>query len=221
MNINVTADASGAAAAARQGHVVVIVDVISMSTSLESALDAGAISVWGASLDVSRAPVDLDPQNIGRIVGASALEQKCKVIVLSEPRFGSESERRKNAGKLLQGLKQAGTEPAMILPNAGAEVSRLTDLSGSIVVAVTDCGGAAFDAAYTAGAPAVLTGTVARTQKQKGSEPAISAALRAMAEAERLHTSISVVAASSNAAEDIMAAERVAEEIYRLGAARR
>ena len=44
--IIVTSDASGAQAAAREGFLVMIVDVIDMSTTLESALEAGAVAVW-------------------------------------------------------------------------------------------------------------------------------------------------------------------------------
>jgi hypothetical protein len=52
--IIVESDASGAREAARAGLMVMIVDVIDMSTTLESALDAGAAAVLGASPDFTR-----------------------------------------------------------------------------------------------------------------------------------------------------------------------
>ena len=62
--IILTADASGAQKAARQGMLVMIVDVIDMSTSLESAIDAGALAVFGASPDYTRAPVETSPEYV-------------------------------------------------------------------------------------------------------------------------------------------------------------
>lgn len=48
--ITVTTDASGAYQAACSGQVVVIVDVIDMSTTLEAALQEGAALVLGLAL---------------------------------------------------------------------------------------------------------------------------------------------------------------------------
>ncbi|WP_198142388.1 hypothetical protein [Syntrophaceticus schinkii] len=52
--ITVTTDASGAYHAACSGQVVVIVDVIDMSTTLEVAIQEGAALVLGASLLIAR-----------------------------------------------------------------------------------------------------------------------------------------------------------------------
>ena len=73
-SIIVTTDASGARQAVRENLLAMIVDVIDMSTTLESALDAGAYAVLGCSPDYSRAPVPLDPHKIGQEAARLARE---------------------------------------------------------------------------------------------------------------------------------------------------
>lgn len=212
----VTTDASGAAAGARMGHVVVVVDVISMSTTLEAALDAGAAGIFGASPDYSGAPVALDPEKIGWVAGIKARELGCAVVLIGEPRIGTDAERLSRMTKAVQGIRKAGATICAILPNIGAETVKMADLRGKVVLAVTDTGGVAFDAAVTAGAQAVTVATIARTLKYKGTEPAKQGALRAKELAERLNTGITVVAASSNSLEDILGAEYIARSILEL-----
>ncbi|MGB9803299.1 hypothetical protein [Desulfofundulus sp.] len=207
-----TANASGAAWAARQGLVVMVVDVIDMSTSLEAALDEGAVAVFGASPDAAKPPVPVDPAAIGRLAGERARALGTGVIVIAEPRTGTGEQRRAGIQKVLGGLTAAGATIEAVVPNSGASVVELADFKGKVVVAATGSGGVAFDAALTAGAPAVLTGTVARTRRKKGKDPALAAAARAASAAEKMHRGVAVVAASSNSMEDLLAADY----IYRL-----
>lgn len=214
----VTSNASGAVTGGQLGHVVVIVDVISMSTTLEAALDAGALAVYGASPDICRAPVQLDPYKIGLIAGQRALaDGSGEVVIVSEPRIGTDAERLARAQKTISGVKAAGAKVGAVLPNLGAETAKLIDFTNQVVVAVTDTGGVAYDAAWQAGAASVVVGTVARTLQQRGLEPARTAAARACAEAQRCNTGITVVAASANSLEDILAAEFIAKEIIGQG----
>jgi hypothetical protein len=215
--VNMTMNASGAKAAAEAGNVVVIVDVIDMSTSLEAALDAGAFLVYGASLDTSKAPVKLSPEEIGEKAGTAAQDKGTKVVIICEPRIGSEDERKQKCGRVINGINKSGAAIEVILPNLGAELVKLVDFAGKVVIAVSDSGGVAYDAAWTAGAPAVLTGTVARTIAKRGDEPARAAARRAIEAAVKFKTGISVVAASANSLEDIMAAEYIVKMIIEEG----
>lgn len=210
-------NASGAVTAAKAKNVVVIVDIIDMSTTLEAALDAGAYLVFGASPDRSGAPVKLDPGEIGRQAGRAAKQAGTGVIVISEPRVGTEEDRRARAGKVIAGINTGGGTVEAVYPNIGAETVRLGDFRGRVVVAVTDTGGVAYDAAFTAGAPVVVTGTIARTQQKKGPEPARAAAVRAIEAAKAAGAGISVVAASANSLEDLLAAEYIMREIINNG----
>jgi len=210
-------NASGAVKAAEAGNVVVIVDVIDMSTTLEAALDAGASNVFGAGPDNSRAPVKLVPEKIGRQAGLTALKENTGVVLISEPRVGTDEERRSRAGRVIKGIEETGAVIEAVYPNIGAETAKLGDFTGKVVVAVTDTGGVAFDAAYNAGSPAVITGTIARTMKKKGAEPAKAAAKRAVEAAARTGTGICVVAASANSLEDLLAAEYIMREIIAMG----
>lgn len=207
-----TANASGAAWAARQGLVVLVVDVIDMSTSLEAALDEGAAAVFGASPDAARPPVPVDPAGVGRMAGERARALDTGVVVIAEPRTGTGEHRRAGIQKVLGGIAAAGARLEAVVPNLGASVAELADFKRRVVVAATGSGGVAFDAALTAGAPAVLAGTVARTRHKKGRDPAVAAATRAVAAAKNLHRGIAVVAASGNSMEDLLAAHY----IYRL-----
>jgi len=213
-----TANASGAAQAARQGDLVIIVDVINMSTTAEAALEAGALAVWGAASQSSRSPLGLtDPERVGYLAGCQAVEKETQVVLVTEPRVGSEEERLANGSLALQGLKRAGAKLTAVLPNLGAETVKLASLENKVLLLVTDSGGVAFDAALNNGAPLVLTGTIARTFRQKGSQPAKRIARDAITKANELGCDISVVAASSNALEDLLAAEYILKTIIEEG----
>lgn len=214
--VTVTAEASGAAAAASMGQVVVVVDVIDMSTTLEGALDAGAVAVLGASPQGTRAPVHVDPEAVGRLAGTLAIEKGAGIVIVSEPRVGSEDGRLEAAAPVLRGINAAGGRVVGVVPNLGKETALLIDFSGKVVVAVTSAGGTAFDAALQAGGT-VLTGTVARTLNLKGPEPARRAARRAAALARNTGRGIAVVAASANAWEDVLGAQCIARYIYEEG----
>ncbi|AVX20073.1 MULTISPECIES: hypothetical protein [Carboxydocella] len=207
--VTVTVNASGAAAAARQGLVVVIVDVIDMSTTAEGLLEAGAAAVIGASPDQTRAPVAVQPRQRGMEAGQKARELGTGVILVSEPRYGQEEERRARCQKALAGLAETGLTPELVLPNLGAETAKMADFAGKVILLVSDTGGVAYDAAVTAGAPAVLTATIARTIGRRGTEPARLGAERARLKARELGTGVAVVAASGNSLEDVLAAEYI------------
>lgn len=212
--VSVTANASGAAKAAKQGDLVIIVDVINMSTTAEAALEEGALAVFGAASKNSKPPIGLiDPEKIGYLAGRKAIEHQTQVVLVTEPRVGSDQERKENAILTLQGLAKAGAQLVDVLPNLGAETVKLGCLKDKVVLLVTDSGGVAFDAAVNNGAPKVLTGTIARTLKQKGNQSAKRIAKNSIAIAKELGCSISVVAASSNALEDLLAAEYIAKTI--------
>lgn len=211
--VKMTVNASGAAAAAREGDVVVIVDVIDMSTTLEAALDAGACAVFGAAPDGAAPPVAIDPVAVGVLAGQVARQKNTGVVVVTEPRVGSDDDRLGRIKGLSRGLNQAGAVIKAVIPNIGAETPKLYDLQNQVVIAATATGGVAYDAAVNAGAPAVLTGTVARTMRQKGAAPARTAAARAIQKARALDTGITVVAASGNSLEDVLAAEYITRTI--------
>ncbi|AGL01987.1 hypothetical protein [Desulfoscipio gibsoniae] len=211
--VKMTVNASGAANAARQGDVVVIVDVIDMSTTLEAALDAGACAVFGAAPDGAAPPVAIDPAAIGWLAGQVAREKGTGVVLVAEPRVGTDDERLGKITGVTGGLARAGADISAVLPNIGAETPKLYDLHNQVVIAATATGGVAYDAAVCAGASAVLTGTVARTMRQKGAAPARAAAARAIQKARALDAGITVVAASGNSLEDVLAAEYITRTI--------
>jgi hypothetical protein len=209
--ITVTTDASGAYQAACSGQVVVIVDVIDMSTTLEAALQEGAALILGASPVSCRAPVPVNPVAIGKYAAMMAEKLKTEVVVIAEPRIGTKAERQERAAGFLEGLHAAGKQEVGIYPNQGAEIARLVDLKDKVVAAITDCGGAAFDAAFNAGA-SVVTGTIARTPGRTGWENARAAVERASRIAEQEGTGITLVAASGKALEDVLAANYLSEQ---------
>ncbi|MDD3267899.1 MAG: hypothetical protein PHX14_01140 [Syntrophomonadaceae bacterium] len=206
--IIVSSDASGAWQAAREGMLVMIVDVIDMSTTLESALDAGAYAVLGSSPDFSNAPVKLAPERIGQEASKLAREYGTSIVLVAEPRIGSDQERLARCSKLIRGIEQGNGVIEAVVPNIGAETPKLANMKQKVVVAVTDTGGVAFDAAFQE-SPLVITGTIARTLGQKGMQPALTAARRAR---ERLGEAegIALIAASRNSLEDILAAQFIA-----------
>lgn len=207
-------DASGARWAAEQGMLVVVVDVIDMSTTLEAALEAGAAAIFGASPDFSRAPVQLDPEKIGRQAAIMANQLATSIVVISEPRVGEEEERCRRCQKLLVGIKDGEGQLEGVFPNLGAETPRLTDMAGRVVIAATDTGGVAYDAAYQIEPQLVTVGTVARTIGKRGREPVIACLERCR---DMLTvtpaTGIAVVAASRNSLEDVLAAQYIAEQM--------
>lgn len=208
--ITVTAEASGAYHSACNGQVVVIVDVIDMSTTLEVALQQGAAHVLGASPTICRAPVPVDPFAIGKYSAVMAEQLKTEVVVIAEPRIGSAAERQERVKSFLKGLHASGIKEAGIYPNQGAEVAKLVDFEGKVVVAITDCGGAAYDAAFNAGAP-VLTATVARTPGYTGWQNALQGVERALKLADEEGRGIALVASSGKAAEDVLATQYLSE----------
>ncbi len=212
-----TVNASGAAEAAKRGDVVIIVDIIDMSTTLEAVLDAGAFRVFGASPAGCRAPVVLNPEEIGRIAGLLAVRENKKLVIISEPRVGTTDERKIRSAPVIKGVEVSGAHIEAVYPNAGSEITKLADFKDKIVIAVTDTGGVAFDAAFTAGAPVILTGTIARTMSKKGFAPARAAARRAIQAAKAIGTGITIVAASVNSLEDILAAECIMKLIVEEG----
>lgn len=211
-----TADASGAVRAGSMGLVVVVVDVIDFSTSMEAAMDAGALAVFGSAPDLSRPPVDTNPHRIGLMAGREALRLGAPVVVLAEPRVGGDAERRTSITKAVGGIESAGAIIEAVIPNLGAETPKLTDLKGRVVLGATGSGGVAFDAAVCAGAPAVVTGTVARTLNKSGFKSASDSALRAVEEAGRLGAGIAVAAASGKSLEDLLAAEYIYRKILEI-----
>lgn len=208
--IVVTSDASGARDAAREGMLVMIVDIIDMSTTLESALDAGAYAVLGASPDFTRAPVKVMPEDMGRYAARLSKDGGGGIILVAEPRVGSDEERIARCQKIIRGIESEKGVVEAVLPNIGAEIPMLANLSGRVVVAVSDTGGVAYDAAFVE-SKKVITGTVARTYRQKGMEPALTAIRRVYENIGKDDTGIAVVAASRNSLEDVLAAQFIAK----------
>lgn len=207
--IIVDSDASGAQEAAKAGLLVMIVDVIDMSTTLESALDAGAYAVLGASPDFTRAPVKVSPGEIGKQAARLARESGQGIIVVAEPRVGTDQERLARCQKLIKGIESERGMIEAILPNIGAETPKLANMKEKIVVAVSDTGGVAYDAAFVEN-HRVITGTVARTYNQKGIDPALTAVRRVMQMITSGDKGLAIIAASRNSMEDVLAAQFIA-----------
>lgn len=210
--ITVTTDASGAYQAGKRGDVVVIVDVIDMSTTLESALEAGALRVYGASPSTTKAPVPVDPEKIGYEAGLWAVNNGSSVVVVAEPRWGRKEELIKTSQLALKGLLRSKASLDGFYPNLGASTVQLCDFQGKVVVAVTDTGGVAFDTAYNAGGT-VITGTVARTYRSRGFQPTLNTVQKALRLAQNLNKNIAVVAASANSWEDVLAAQHIGQRL--------
>lgn len=210
----VASNASGAAYFASLGYLVIIVDVIDMSTSLEVALENGANKVFGASPDYTKAPVKVNPEKIGYIAGERALEINKGVIIISEPRYGKYNDRKDRCKKVLTGIKNSGASVIDIIPNIGAEVSKITNFENNVVICVSDTGGVAFDAAFVHSKD-VTIGTIARTSHFRGTQPALNAANRAINLAKK--RPIAVIAASSNSLEDLLAANYIYQLIINQG----
>lgn len=210
--INVLHDASGAVVAALRGDIIVIVDVINMSTTLEAAWEAGAIGVFGASPNKTLAPVFVNPWFMGYSSACFAKSNNTEIILVTEPKVGTKNEREERASWAIAGIKSAGFENITILPNLGAETVKMADFTKKVVIAVTDSGGVAYDAAFNAGG-IVTTATIARSLTKKGLEPVQSGVKRALTLAYLKKTGISIVAASSNSVEDVLAANFIKDYI--------
>ena len=202
-----TADASGAALAGKSGLVVVIVDIIDFSTSMEAAIDAGAAAVYGAGTDNAGPPVKIDPYKAGIRAGREAQRLSTGIYLVAEPRAGDEGARRAGIKGVIEGIESVGKSALGIIPNLGAETPKYAAMKGMVIVGVTATGGVAYDAAVTAGASSVITGTVARTLVKSGFASARASAERAVRESRRTGKGIAIVAASGNSLEDLLAAE--------------
>jgi len=212
LRVSSVTDASGAWEAAKREDLVVIVDIIDMSTTLESALEAGAKAVFGAAPDGIDCPVRVSPFNMGKYVGQLSLKHNAEIIIAAEPRWAGAREREQKAACFIEGVTQLGAKVAKILPNAGAEISKLHPLKDRLVVVVSDTGGTAYDAAFNAGGN-VTTATIARTANSKGLAPAYAGAERALRQAQEYKKNITVVAASANSWEDVMASHFICQLI--------
>ncbi|MFZ5644090.1 MAG: hypothetical protein ACOY46_10910 [Bacillota bacterium] len=208
-----TCDASGAALAGETGFIVVVVDVIDFSTSMEAAMDCGAAAIFGAGTESSNPPVKIQPYEIGRMAGREAKRLGSELIIVAEPRIGGDEVRKKEITGVINGIDSTGSVISGIIPNIGAEIVKLSDFNGKVVVGASGTGGVAFDAAVSAGAPLVLTGTVARTMKKNGFSSAKDSAERAVKSSMKAGRGIAVVAASGSSLEDLLAAEYIYKEI--------
>ncbi|ACL69442.1 hypothetical protein [Halothermothrix orenii] len=216
--LNISFNASGAAAAARQGNVVMVVDVIDMSTTAEAALEAGVLDVLGACPDQHNVPVTVNPEKIGYFAGKKAIKSETGVVIAAEPRYiNNDDSDVDGINKVVKGIERAGAKIEKVVSNIGREIVNLVDLENKVLVIVSPSGGAAFDAAYNYGAPEVITGTVARTNKMKGSKPAKIAADRAIESALKCRSGITIVSSSSNSMEDVQAAQVIGQEIIKRG----
>lgn len=212
-----TFNASGAVEGARRGDVVVIVDIIDMSTSAEVAIESGAIAIYGAAPSGAKVPININPERMGYLAGKTALKYKTQLIVVAEPRYGDATERSKRAEAALIGVTRSGAEVSQIIPNIGTEIGKMVDIQGKVTLFISDTGGVAYDAAYNNGASAVLTATVVRTIQKKGMEPARVGVERAIETARKLSCGITVVAASANSFEDVLAAQYITQNIVNCG----
>jgi hypothetical protein len=218
--LSISFNASGAAQAAKSGNLVMIIDVIDMSTSAEVALEAGAIEVFGASPDGGKTPVEVNPEKIAYFAGKEALKHNTGVIIANEPRIRVKQERIDRLSGIKQaikGIEKSGAKLIDIIPNMGREIAELIDFKDRIFLVVSSSGGVAFDVAFNYGAPGVITGTIARTNKMKSKESARLAAKRAIEKANSLRCGICLIASSSNSMEDILAAEYISKEIINYG----
>ena len=207
-------NASGAATAAKNGYVVMIVDIIDMSTSLEAALEGGAFFVFGASPDITKAPVKVDPARIGFIAGDMAKKLNTQIVIITEPRWGKKSQRIANCRKVVEGINKAGGNIVDFIPNLGAEIGKIISFRDRIVICVSDTGGVAYDAAYQYH-DRVVTGTIARTMGQRVNRSTQIAVQRVVEVAKG--DNIAVIAASSNSVEDILAANYICQQIISTG----
>jgi hypothetical protein len=210
--VRMSADTSGAYYAGKDGDIVLIVDVIDMSTTIECAIEAGCTGFYGAAPDHVNPPVPVNPEKIGYKVGIESIQKKSPILIVSEPRWGTEKDLQRNTKKVVMGIINAGGVIEGFVPNLGRSTVELCDFRNRLVIGVTDSGGTAFDAAFNSGG-IVLTGTVARTINKKGVLPALIAAKKAIEVAVKKKKNITVIAASANSLEDILAAQYITQKI--------
>ncbi|HJV04979.1 MAG TPA: hypothetical protein VJ868_06935 [Actinomycetota bacterium] len=214
--LEVTFNASGAAEAGSRGRAVVIVDVVDSSTSAEAALAGGAVEILGAAPAGVTVPVTVDPGAVGRRAASVAARTGTDVVVVSEPRVATDEERRSRTLPVLQALRTAGVGYELA-PNQGAELLRAANVEGRLVVVVSTTGGAAFDAALAAGASWMGFATTARVEGRSGWEVTVDGARRAIDAARYHRAGISIVAASANSTDDVLAASEVARAVVSEG----
>lgn len=200
---------SGAVEAVKMGRFIVLVDVIDMSTTMEALREAGASGLWGAAPQGKGEPY-ANPYLIGRAAAREAKDKRVQLGVIAEPRVGGQKEREIRAKPVLEGIRDEGLTPVGIWPNVGAETARFTDWHDMVAVVVSEAGGTIFDAVWQLGGR-ITTATVARTLLSKGAEPAKKCLERALEMAGG--TPLTLVAASSNALEDVLAVQYLAQLI--------
>lgn len=205
--LKIYANASGAVKAATEGDIVVIVDVIDMSTTAESLLRQHPICILGAAPNEHRAPVDTDPVAIAKYAVIIAKKKNTDVVVISEPRFCSDDERKKRTSHILEVLKSEEMPFHGPYPNAGSEISNIVDTAGKVVIIVSDTGGLAFDAAFQIAGEKVMTATIARVPGLTSHEVISGCVKRISEHAKKMKCNISLVAASSNSTEDVLAVQ--------------
>jgi hypothetical protein len=210
--LEVAFDATGAAEAGARGRVVAVVDVVDAATSAEAALATGAVGVLGAAPAGVLVPVEVRPEVVAGQATALAKLHQTDVVVVVEPRVGSDEERVQRAGPVINTLEAAGVGFEMV-PNQGAGLPGLVKLAGRVVIVVSAAGGVAFDAALTAGAPGVCFATTARIEGMTGWDVTRLGARRAIELASMNGGGLSVVAASSNATDDFLAAFEIARTV--------
>ena len=214
--LEVTFNASGAAEAGARGRVVCVVDVVDSSTSAEAALAAGAVAVLGAAPADADPPVTVRPDAVGMRAVALAGEHDTSVLVVAEPRVGSQEERQQRAAAVLNGIQGAAIDWELV-PNQGAELPALVSCQGKVVVIVSATGGAAFDAAVAAGAPAVCFATTARVEGMTGREVIEAGVTRALDLCAQESAHLTIVAASANSLDDVLAAQELGRRVIERG----
>jgi hypothetical protein len=214
--LEVAFNASGAAEAGRRGRVVAVIDVVDSSTSAEAALVHGATAVLGAAPAGVTVPTQVDPGAIGRKAAALAGQEGTSVVVVSEPRVGTEEDRRRRVLPVLQALRTASVEYELV-PNQGAELPGLVDVRGRVVVVVSSTGGTAFDAATCGGAAGVCFATTARVEGRTGWQVADAGVRRVLDLADQHTADVSIVAATANSADDCLAAFELGRRVIAEG----
>lgn len=213
-------NASGAAEAGARRRVVCVVDVVDSSTSAEAALSNGALAVLGAAPTTAAPPVEVRPHAVGTLAARLAGAAGAGAVVVAEPRVGAEEERRARARPVLEALEGAGIAWEVVA-NQGAELPAVAKLEGKVVVVVSTTGGTAFDAGLAAGAPAACFATTARVEGRTGWEVAEEGVSRGLALCEEHHADLSIIAASANSLDDVLAAQELARLVVRRGFLRR
>ena len=161
-------------------------------------------------------PVEVKPSVIAALAAGVAREHQTEVAVVAEPRIAAIEERLQSVAPLTSVLaaEDVGFE---VVPNQGAGLPGLVKLTGRVVIVVSAAGGVAFDAAVTGGAPAVCFATTARIAGGTGWEVTRLGAHRAIELAKENEGGLTVVAASSNATDDFLAAFEIARTVIAEG----